>query len=337
LLQISYIFIIRDALSSPEAEWSSSRVYIPVLTFDKCEVPSSNLGWATNQNERNKMTKSSFPMPGSKQRLASKIIDYFPKDYDVYCEVFAGTFSVGLACDHHLTNNVREVLNDHNNCLLNFMDVARRRTDELVEQLSLVPYSRTLLNTWREEWIKTDFKELDELEKAVRWWYCTKSAFSGWLSPDNKGWQHMSHPSGTTTWHPRTFRNAIKKSIPAFAKRMELVQLECRDWETFIKKYDDGPGVLMYLDPPYLDSKFYEEGENKYYGNAWTYEDEERLAEVVNNCTSNIIISNYTHSRMPKLFPDWRVVSFPRTRVTSVNSKHNGMKFAEEILLMNYA
>ncbi len=87
------------------------------------------------------MADAVFPFPGGKSRFASWILDQTP-EHTCFVEVFGGAARV-LANEDSDTSDV-EVYNDRDGDLVQFFEVLRDRTEELVEWLDRTPYSREI-------------------------------------------------------------------------------------------------------------------------------------------------------------------------------------------------
>jgi DNA adenine methylase len=80
---------------------------------------------------------------GGKQRIASKILPYFPP-HKVYVEPFAGGAALLFAKpvpQHDNKENCIEVINDKDELLINLYRVVRERPLEFSHYLELTPHS----------------------------------------------------------------------------------------------------------------------------------------------------------------------------------------------------
>lgn len=187
---------------------------------------------------------------GGKGKQADLIISKMP-GHKVYVEPFGGAA-------HVISRKPRvnhEVYNDIDGIVVNFIMQSIENTDELIRRCSQLPYSRELYEKWKQEPLPED-----PLEKAVRFFYLNRSAISKGNSEEvpKTGWRH-STSSGQNP--AMGYVNACKK-IEAFAKRMQGVMIENRDFREIIEKYDSEE-ALFYVDPPYI-------GREKYYAGGFT-------------------------------------------------------------------
>jgi DNA adenine methylase len=174
---------------------------------------------------------------GSKSRLASRIVEHFPKHH-TYCEPFGGSAAVLLA----KAPSEVEIYNDLNRELVNFFVVLRdpvlfARLREAVEQTL---YARA-------EFELSKRRSDDPVEAARRFIVRSRQSFGGkggeW-SYSVKG-SHGGMASSVQRW-----QRGIE-GLPAVHERFRSVQIECDDWRTVMRRYNT-PETLCFLDPPYV-------------------------------------------------------------------------------------
>lgn len=279
------------------------------------------------------MTKTPVYCVGGKARLAATIVSHFPADYTLYCEPFGGSAAVLLATEHDPLD-VREVYNDVDRNLVNFMYVVRTQPDDLYSQCFMTLWSRDVVRKWRAEILDPDgsgWWGLPPLERAVRWWLLNRQCFSGWISRENAGWSHRTKADGN--WHPATYRSAMSRFVP-FAQRLAQVQVESLPWERIVEKYGQ-EGALLYVDPPYFGTRFYQERANEYYSEPWTREADLALAGALMTTPAKVVYSNYDRPEVDLMFSGWHKVVLEDRHVSSANPK-GGTKRATEVLMCNF-
>lgn len=119
---------------------------------------------------------------GGKFQQANQIIRLFPY-HRCYVEVFGGAGHVIFAKNPN-TSKV-EVYNDINDELVNFFMTARDHTEELIERLDTLPYSRALYQKWKKEPLPDNL-----IERACRWFYILHSSFA---AKYGAGWAYRVH------------------------------------------------------------------------------------------------------------------------------------------------
>ena len=115
--------------------------------------------------------KSFIPRIGGKAWLVADLVRLLPQ-HRLYCEAFTGGARLFFA----KPPSVIEILNDKDKMLINLYKVVQNDTkrQELIKRLQELPYSRSIFNHYRQA------EPEDEIEKAVRFFYLSKSSF--WLN-----------------------------------------------------------------------------------------------------------------------------------------------------------
>jgi DNA adenine methylase len=128
--------------------------------------------------------------------------------------------------------------------VVNFFNVLRNKTDELIRRLDLTPFAR---EAWRNAYEPTE----DPIERARRFYVRSWQAYgSSGLRKNETGWRAEK----TTERGKRIIDNwNDTEHLYAIAERFGEVQIDCKDALDCIQFYD-GSATLFYLDPPYLAS-----------------------------------------------------------------------------------
>jgi DNA adenine methylase len=232
--------------------------------------------------------KSPVPYFGSKQSIAPWIASLLPQ-HGHYVEPFAGGLSVLLA----KRPAPMETVNDLDGELMTFWRVLRDRPDDLLRACMLTPHGRAeLAATWD--------PTADELELARRIWCRLAQGRSGTLR--NTGWRHYIDPAGSSTSMPG-YLEAYANRLAAAAERLHTVSLEALPALEVIGRYGSRPGVLLYVDPPYL-------GTTRGWGNNYRVEmktaDEHReLAAALADCKATVVLSGYDSPLYLELYDGW--------------------------------
>jgi DNA adenine methylase len=231
--------------------------------------------------------------PGSKQRIASWIVDQFPDNYKelTYLEPFFGSGSVFFSKEP----SAIETINDIDEKVINLFRQIREHPDELIRLISLTPWSR--------EEYQLAFENTDnDLEKARR------LLVRAWMGRGGSG---IIYRNGVRFYKKRNgpllnFCDFLPERIAFVADRLlhsgtGPVQIENKDAFTLIKEYDR-ENVLMYIDPPYPRAV---RNKNKLYRYEMTEDDHLRLLEAVTGSKANIIISSYENSLYNHYLKGW--------------------------------
>lgn len=176
---------------------------------------------------------------GGKSLSAEKIVKLMP-EHNCYCEVFGG----GLWCFFRKSPSKVEVINDINGELINMYRVIQRKHKEFLERTHYEMYSRELYYEYLNDFYSGHHAELDDVEKAFRFYCLIKEAFGAKFSG---GWGYSSARNMATA-----FFNEFN-GFDAINARLKNVQIDNRDFEEIIEGYDD-ESTLFYIDPPYCGS-----------------------------------------------------------------------------------
>ena len=185
------------------------------------------------------MIYSVISRQGGKSRLSKFIIPLFPP-HKFYAEVFGGAAWILL----NKPESTIEVFNDIEGNIVNLFRVIRDFPGEFVNRLRYDIIARETFDNYKE----LDFRSLDPLDRAVKYYYVYCNSFSADMSTFIKR---------DRITNPNRFISRLPKVIETFASRMENVVIECLDFREFFNKYN-GEEWFYYLDPPYYAVDGYE-------------------------------------------------------------------------------
>lgn len=251
--------------------------------------------------------KSVLKYPGAKNRLASWIVGYIPRN-DVYLEPFAGSLAV-------LFNKKRchiETVNDLDGEITNFFRVLRDRGSELEQYISLTPFSRR-------EYENAYEPCEDELEKARRFAVkCWMGFGCGNLYRNGfKSGQQKNSPNPAKAWAE------LPETMKLAAERLNGVQIENLPATELIKRYNTSD-VFIYADPPYLH-----ETRKKYlYKHEMSDRDHEELLELLVGHPGKVLLSGYDNNLYDNMLSGWNKVQ--------KDTRAEGGRKRTETLWMNY-
>lgn len=231
---------------------------------------------------------------GGKCRLAPWIVSLMP-DHRVYVEPFAGSAAVLFA----KAPSTHEIINDRDGDVVCFFRVLREQPADLELAVRLSPYSREEYEACRD----LD-GELDDIERARRWWVRSTQAFAQ-VAKVGTGWS-TSIQRGSN--NARSVWNRIERFAEA-AERLGTVTIENRDALEVIERYAAVGGVI-YADPPYLDvtrSSFAggRRPGGDYFHEFQTEEQHRALASVLRSSPATVLISGYPSDLYEDLYGDW--------------------------------
>jgi DNA adenine methylase len=256
---------------------------------------------------------------GGKTRISDRVAALLPK-HGHYVEPFAGSLAVLLA----KRRSPHETVNDLDGDLMAFWRVLRERQPELERACFLTPHARA------EHLGARDLGEdVDELERARRVWVRLTQGRSGQLHHIT-GWRHYQDPQGATSMP--AYLAAYAGRIAPAAARLAGVSLECLPALEIIARYGRHEGVLLYADPPYLESSRQSSGRGPSYLHELRTEDEHReLAEALRACSAAVVLSGYDSPLYADLYGGWH-----RTEIAGYTGNgHEGSAARTEVLWSN--
>jgi Site-specific DNA methylase len=284
---------------------------------------------AENQNTRHSVSSITrlnqkkiiaFGWYGGKFSHLEWLLPLLPETHQ-YCEPFAGSAAVLL----NRKPSPVETYNDIDGEVVNFFRVLRDNKDELIQKLSLTPFSR------EEFAIACEIDpNCDSIEKARRFYVRARQVRTGLAQTATLGrWANCKNTSraGMSGVISRWLGGV--EQLEDIATRLLRVQIENRPALEAIQLYDDEE-TLFYCDPPYIHST---RGDTNSYGYEMTDEDHIRLAEVLNNVRGKVAISNYECELMDNLYPEprWHKIAGPVKTIQSTKDTR------QEFLWINYS
>jgi DNA adenine methylase len=252
-----------------------------------------------------------FPFPGGKSRFASWILEQVP-EHTCFVEVFGG--AAGVLANKDPDTSTVEVYNDRDGDLVHFFEVLRERSEELIEWLQTVPYSREIHSKWAHAFYH-GYRPSDDIERAGQFFYLR---YSQWGSKYSK-------PAGFATSkvssRALSYSNKLDR-LQEFAARFDEVVLENLDWSEAFEKYDAAETVF-YLDPPYV-------GKEDYY--LIDTIDHEALVDGLGNLEGRWICS---YSELPDGLEEYHVIGRDENHFIG-NGASGSTTSARERLVMNF-
>lgn len=223
---------------------------------------------------------------GGKARLASRIVEEINKiPHTVYGEPFCGGAAVLFAKPRTIVSNnddYREFINDRSDLLINMYRVAVKRRDEFLLELQATLYSQS--DHRRAIDICKDPDGYDDLTKAWAYYVNAQMSFANRL---DGGWKTaIASENKSATW-----ANQIR-SLEAKLDRIRDIHICNEDALKCIERWDS-PQTLIYVDPPYP-------GANQGHYEGYTMDDWSALCDLLDNCQSSYILSNYPQPIEPK-------------------------------------
>lgn len=238
-----------------------------------------------------------IPWPGSKRRLASRLLPIFEQlEHTCYVEPFAGAAAMLFARQPAKV----EVLNDINRDLVLLYRCVTHHLDEFVRQFRWALTSREMFR-----WAQLEHTDtLTDIQRAARFFYLQHHSFAGKVDGQTFG--------VATTARVGINLLRLEETLSAAHLRLHQVIIEHLRWQDCMERYDR-PHTLLFCDPPYWRT----EG----YGVAFPWAEYEALEALGRKCAGKVVITLNDHQDIRQLFRGWNMQSVP---ITYTMGNHSG-------------
>jgi DNA adenine methylase len=274
---------------------------------------------------------------GGKSKIGKWLVDYYPKDMEVYTEAFGGMFWCYFNMDLTMFPNLKKIVyNDFNplnynlfKCVQNPSELQRALDSIPVQQLGVSNTPDDFKNTFIEyqtEIFNSGFTATTpDYLSAAKYVYVVTQVFSG-SKPETSSFIDLK---GKYRCKYLAFRDKLSKPdwVEHFTK---ITDVENMDFEDLIVKYDT-PTTFHYVDAPYWKT------ENYYSNHDFDRQDHERLANVLQQVKGKFGMSYYDFELLHTWFPQnqykWEKKLFAKAAAAKKNTKQN---MGEELFIMNF-
>lgn len=238
--------------------------------------------------------KPFFPYYGGKRKVAPKIIPLIEENLNggTYFEPFVGAGAILLGLEYD-NNYIADIIPD----LINMYECIRDNPEKVLFHLSRLPNSREHYYQIRNFDRNPNFKKTSKEFQAARFIYTCQTAF-GSTRFNNKGQMNQSYGG-----HPERKYGVTMEELDLMSNILRDTTIKLQPFEETMKYPTSGD--LVYLDPPYIESRY-----DKYYDKKFTFEDMVRLKECCDEITSNgakFILSHSSHDKVYDLFSDYYI------------------------------
>lgn len=236
--------------------------------------------------------KPPFTYFGGKTAIAERIAALLPP-HEHYVEPFAGSLAVLLA----KRPAPMETVNDLDQDLVTFWRVLRDDPEGLERVCALTPHSRG-----EHQAALRPGPELSDLERARMVWVKLTQGRGG-QPRQRTGWRHHQSPGQAPM---SDYLAGYVARMPPAARRLMGVALECRPAIEVIEAYGQHAGVLIYADPPYLDSTRSHGGYGDMYNAEMRWDADHRLlAKTLQETLAAVVLSGYDSPLYAELYDGW--------------------------------
>lgn len=283
------------------------------------KIHEGSTGFCSVENGKKARKLIAFGWYGGKRNHLEWLLPRLPKTKH-YCELFGGSAAVLI----NREPSPVETYNDIDGDVVNFFKVLRDNKDEIIEKISLTPFSF-------EEYAKAVNEKgnssLTDVERARLFYVRARQSRIGLAQGATPGrWAHCRLTSRAGMAGAVSRWLGAVEDLPLIAQRLLRVQIENRPATEVIKRYDS-PETLFYCDPPYPHES---RGDIHAYGFEMTDKEHEDLSEILHSIKGKAAISSYRCNLMDKLYSDWEYSEAPEKKC------HSAKKLRTEGLWTNY-
>ncbi len=255
------------------------------------------------------MLNAPFCWVGGKNRLRGEIIKRLPH-HTCYVEVFGGAGWVLFGKNP----SVAEVYNDIDGELVNFFRVVKNCHRAFVLAFDWLLVSRRIFH----DYIHTHPDDLDEIQRAVRFYYIIQTSFASKWDTPSFGYAKTGGPG-------LNLENLYEK-ITGIYKRLRHVYIEEGSFSEVIARYD-GPETCFFLDPPYYQV-------SGGYRHNLVATDYAELIKTLKGIEGKFLLTINDHPDMRNLFADYVIEEVEVPYSISRNQESRGRY--GELMIRNY-
>lgn len=289
-----------------------------VRASHKAEARHDKHAVLNNGTEPNKSKLLAFGWYGGKYSHLDFILPHIPRDAAHFCDVFGGSGAVILNVDPFPV----ETYNDIDSELVNFFEVLRNDSSELIRVIGLTPFSRAELMRACEP-----IADISKMERARRFYIRARQTRTGLAQRSSVGrWAHcrLTSRAGMSGSVSRWLGSV--DGLSRIVQRLLRVQIENAPALDVVERYDS-PDTVFYLDPPYVHSA---RGDAAAYGHEMTDGDHAELAEALHGIDGRAVVSGYRTALYDGLYAKWRRVD------AAVRTCNSVRRPRQESLWMNF-
>ena len=262
---------------------------------------------------------------GGKNAVKDRILQSFPKDFNIYIEPFVGGGTILFNLKPQ-----RAIISDTNACLISCYHAIKTDVNSLIEQLTIYQNEYAALQTPEEKREYFDVKKkmyndnklIEPLPSIIAplFIFLNKTSFNGIYRENRKGLYNV--PVGRQS----TVSILDTKRLLECSKTLQNVEIFCQSYELTIRMAKRYENPLIYLDPPYYvcpDSKFV-----GYSDNPFTNDDQLNLLKELEGLS--FYQSNSYCDPILELYSEYNIEIFELTR--SISSADRSIKKKEVLI-----
>ena len=260
---------------------------------------------------------------GGKYIQAKWIYSFLPKRMKRYVEVFGGAMWVYVNSDIEADE---VYYNDYNPFMANVFDCCRAPNTFLSYLDRVEAQNFDIFEKYKNYILDVKNKgsfEFQDFDLAAKYIYVVTQTFSGIMSEKAK--MIFLDP---TKYKSKYYSFKKRLNNPKIQSKLQKIKVFNQSYEDFIPMVDDQE-TWMYLDPPYYGT------ENLYAFHDFGINDHKKLANILNNCKSNWVLSYYDFKESYDFYPkDKFKREYKEYKKASMASKGKKQSDAVEMLVL---
>jgi DNA adenine methylase len=256
---------------------------------------------------------------GSKKRICHKILEKFPKNFETYYELFAGSAVILFKLE-----NKKCIISDINKELINFYEILKSNYDTLIKEVFRLEISEKKYYDIR-SWDRDKSWPFDKMKRAVRFLYLNRNCYNG-------VWRVNSQDFFNVPWAKRKTIDYRIVCLKLASKFLQNVEIYSNDFYFFLNKITSND--LVYLDPPYAENLNC--GDSKYTKKDFKEDEHLRLYEFckeLNHKKTKFVLSNSYSKEILELYKDFKIDVIDVHRC--VGSLEKTRKIVQEVIITN--
>ena len=268
----------------------------------------------------NKKLKPLIKWVGGKTQSLEYILPRIPKDYNRYFDPFMGGGAIPITLQ---PKNL--IANDKNPELVNFYNVIKYNLLEFLEYIDFMDFKYT-----KEEFLSirnmdrsSQYLEVSNMNKAVRFLYLNKTSFNGLYRVNNKGYYNTSFGNYSKV---KLFDLDNITKVSEYLKTFAIYNVDYSEVLSWVDKND-----FVYLDPPYYNTfTNYNSGGFCEPHHQYLFDYCKRLNDV----GAKFLMSNSDYPFIRGLYSEFNIEEIPSRR--SINCDGSKRGSITELLISNY-
>lgn len=267
------------------------------------------------------MLKSPLRYPGGKAKAIAQIAQQLPPEFLEYREPFVGGGSVFIYLKQKYPH-LKIWINDLNPELFRFWQVAQHNLDELVAEVRSIKKKTQNGKELFRELAKIQTAELNDLERAVRFFVLNRITFSGTIEAGG-------YSQGA---FEKRFTDSSIDRLADLAPLLADIRITNLDYSEVLKA--PGEQVFIFLDPPY-----YSATKSRLYGKAGTLHtgfEHQRFAQEIQHCQHSWLITYDDSPQIRENFHFAHLVPW-QLQYGMNNYKQEKAAKGQELFILNYS